>query len=1252
MRRARIDRPTISRLFDVGHTVADSIQEILGPRLLWGELLAVGLVLEYRLLLLEQRITLRHFFRLKAYLRKWCLPVSLHDPRITNLITSKQLGPDKLLTAISQNLRRRGLTDFEIVFLTPEEFVSSICPEERAIKNLCLDRIQLTPPSVPPEEGVGRPSHWIAISGLISEETEDFIDSLSALTHATISAENQLPAVIVAPKKEASERSLLTPAGTQDIEVRSTSSSLCYLLALCVLARLPTPQKRYTFISRDHPIKKSVSPLLNVLKDNGSTIKYSETPAGGYSLDIEPARQRGGLFRLPVDVSSAVVAALLVCAPRALTQVRLEFIGPGPVISQRWIDFAITQMKDNGVLVTRQRHHATGQLLNIYTVSSKGYKRPPAVSEDVSLANCSFALGAIIGSTVEIKKTMPDQPDQAFVFDVLQRMGCQVVQEKTVLRKRRIVSGPARGNLRPPGDLDMSQMPKSFLLAVVLSAVAWDPHRPRTCTRITGIKKQKGQNRILIAVRELRKLGVECNALAEGIEVYGKPINLLKRNVVVECNGDDRVALAFSILGAVVPIVLDDKQCTERLIPRWWRDLKELRSSLKFGLTVEGVTGSPLSTLNANAPDPSSSIIITGKPPVRLIGSMAAAVVNWQFVDTTSALGNPLTTNAFEKRLLGNPKREVIYVDDDAIQAGTGVAETLRTYTSGHGRLVHVSDLNTQQINASSWLSDCTPGFTLTLPVISDSRDGLLASAQEICRFFKHITQQKESMDLTPARPTYVLDLGQLDISIISALNSVTADVIEFRADLLQEVPTSGITPSLAYVAKQLSILRRHSPLPVIFSLRTVSHGGKHPDAEVDAAFALFALAIRTACEYISVDPLWPRDRLDQLVLDAHASHTLVIASAHDPHGTLDWRGSDVRDLYTACAAFGDVVRISSEARTTESSFALRSFLSTPQRLPSVAMNTGPYGQLSCIFNSVLTPVGMPGSGSLSIPEIQRMRGFHLQPVQSTQVFFLVQDGDISIQRTCLEAAFSLRGLLRTCSVVPKGAQLQDVIRRPDFVGLCVDVSSRESILALLTTKAQNVSCTQHADIAFPVPGSQLYGVNALSLGLRAALLRKTVISTETRALVLGANASVMFALCELGIDSIYVLEPPNQAETARILNDFPAEWRGRVEVLHDLAKLPKSVSLAVATCVVRVGIDIPVELLSGQDGCIMDMDADGQFIRSAEAAGCSWSMISAAEVLVERGIQLAELATGQSVARDAVLKRLKEKHPILEKIL
>jgi pentafunctional AROM polypeptide len=71
------------------------------------------------------------------------------------------------------------------------------------------------------------------------------------------------------------------------------------------------------------------------------------------------------------------------------------------------------------------------------------------------------------------------------------------------------------------------------------------------------------------------KFGVETVELDDGLEIIGKPVPELKHGVSVHCYDDHRVAMAFSVLSAIVAdTVITEKRCVEKTWPNWWDDLE------------------------------------------------------------------------------------------------------------------------------------------------------------------------------------------------------------------------------------------------------------------------------------------------------------------------------------------------------------------------------------------------------------------------------------------------------------------------------------------------------------------------------------------------------------------------------------------------------------------------------------------------------------------------------------------------------
>jgi pentafunctional AROM polypeptide len=237
----------------------------------------------------------------------------------------------------------------------------------------------------------------------------------------------------------------------------------------------------------------------------------------------------------------------------------------------------------------------------VYRIPRGAYKSPGAyaIESDASSATYPLALAAITGTTCTVEGIGKDslQGDARFAADVLARMGCAVEQTS----HSTTVRGPLRGTLKALGHVDMEPMTDAFLTAAVLAAAAAreadvpvEGGEGRRVSRITGIANQRVKecNRIKAMMDELgahmrtrarpraltpaaAKFGVETKELPDGLEVYGRPIEELKEDVVVHCYDDHRVAMAHSVLAAVVRgTVLDEKRCVEKTWPGWWDDLE------------------------------------------------------------------------------------------------------------------------------------------------------------------------------------------------------------------------------------------------------------------------------------------------------------------------------------------------------------------------------------------------------------------------------------------------------------------------------------------------------------------------------------------------------------------------------------------------------------------------------------------------------------------------------------------------------
>lgn len=131
-------------------------------------------------------------------------------------------------------------------------------------------------------------------------------------------------------------------------------------------------------------------------------------------------------------------------------------------------------------------------------------------------------------------------------------------------------------------------------------------------------------------------------------------------------------------------------------------------------------------------------------------------------------------------------------------------------------------------------------------------------------------------------------------------------DIWEVRVDLLCP-PGAPIgetnVPSVLYVREQIEFLQALSPLPILFTIRTKSQGGKFPDHAAQEALELMLLAVEKAVAYIDVEIEWPQETIHEIV--NHKGLTKLVASYHSWTGDVAWSSQELRQRYEAADAFG-----------------------------------------------------------------------------------------------------------------------------------------------------------------------------------------------------------------------------------------------------------------------------------------------------------------------------------------------------------
>ncbi|KXN82956.1 Pentafunctional AROM polypeptide [Leucoagaricus sp. SymC.cos] len=1327
----------LRNLVNFGHSIGHAIEAVLTPTILHGECISVGMILEAELSRQMGILSQVAVGRLSRCLKAYNLPITLSDPRIANLPAARLLTVDRLLDIMAIDKKNSGANK-KIVILsrigaTYEQKATVV--KDALIAKTLSEAAKVIPGipshnpvvmSTPGSKSISNRTLVLAALGkgtcrlrnlnlLHSDDTQVMMAALGELKGAKFSWEDNGDTLVV----EGGEGSLSVPPKGKELYLGNAGTAARFLATVCTLVqKSPQDDADATIITGNARMKqRPIGPLVTALRANGSHITCLETD-GCLPLAIKPEGLKGGVIQLAASVSSQYVSSILLCAPYAVEPVTLELTG-GQVISQPYIDMTIAMMKTFGVDVVRRSDPTTGKFLDVYDIPKGVYVNPPTynIESDASSATYPLAIAAITGTSCTIDNigTSSLQGDAKFAKEVLEKMGATVTQTET----KTTVQGPPIGSLKAIEEVDMEIMTDAFLTATAVAAVATGK------TRILGIANQRVKecNRIRAMIDQLAKFGVECIELDGGLEIIGRPISELKRGVSVHCYDDHRVAMAFSVLSAVIEdTVIEEKRCVEKTWPNWWDDLEN-----KIGIKVEGVD---LAGLNAKASasgtrsfDSSASVLLIGMRGVgkSFIGDLAANALGWPQLDADDYFAEkkkqPLREFVAEHGWPAFREAETVLLKEllnekatgHILSLGGGIVETpaareiLKQYAATKGPVVHISrplDEIVTYLGAESarpaygepvadvyrrrqpWYSEVS-NYEFLNPV-GDSNVVTTPSAgirEEVARFFKHITGQQPNLspNVGNGKRSYFLSLTYPDVTqALPVIDQISegVDALELRVDLLRSIKDSHdvnySVPSTEYVASQLAALRRVTSLPIVYTVRTVSQGGKHPDKGEKEALELLHLGLKAGVEYLDVEITLPEQKIRELV--AKKGYSNIIASYHDFSGNLKWNSVTVKEKYNIAEGFGDIIKVIGTANTIQDNFELRNFVTTmntkPNAKPIIAINMGTEGQLSRVLNETFTPVthallpSKAAPGQLSFKQIQEALSL-LGQLPTKQFHLFGNPIAHSMSPTLHNTGFQVLGLPHKYSLLETQSfneQHKEAIAAADFGGASVTIPYKLDVIPSLNELTPAAKTIGAVNTVIPKTTSEgkrvLIGDNTDWLGIRASIIAQLATGIVKNALVIGGGGTAraaIYALQSLNAETIYLWNR-TRSKAEELVSSFP---QARVQVLDQLGAWPSTppnviIGTVPATATTLEGGTPEATLLTAdlykyRDGpaVVVDMaykPAETPLLQLASVAP-NWKTVRGLEVLLEQGYVQLELWTGRRCPRETVAEKVRARY-------
>ncbi len=379
---------------------------------------------------------------------------------------------------------------------------------------------------------------------------------LSADTKATIDACKRFGAVItptdssVIIKNPIKIGSLKIPV----IDARNSGTTIRIASGIASLY-----SEEFTLTGDSSLQQRPMQPLLDALSSMGA--QCSSSTNGKPPIKIK-GKIRGGEIRIPGNLSSQFISALLICAP--LTEKGIDLTIEGNLVSKPYLDVTIATMEKFGVTVQTRIPYKR------YSVSPQIYKKT-AFTVPIDSSSLALLLSAAVlngGEDVTIRGGFDNLPQGDKVFiDILEQLGVEIIINDGQIK----IKSPEK---LKGGRFDLSNSPD---LLPPLAILALCSSAPIEIFNV-GHARLKETDRIAIISRELVKLGITIQERKDGM-ILETSQNISGADLVSE--EDHRLFMAFCIAGMYVgDCTVSDPQSVGVSYPDFIKEMNQLGAEI------------------------------------------------------------------------------------------------------------------------------------------------------------------------------------------------------------------------------------------------------------------------------------------------------------------------------------------------------------------------------------------------------------------------------------------------------------------------------------------------------------------------------------------------------------------------------------------------------------------------------------------------------------------------------------------------
>lgn len=317
--------------------------------------------------------------------------------------------------------------------------------------------------------------------------------------------------------------------------IRAEGSGLVFRTMTALASIHPSP----VVVTGDTTLRSRVmEPLLRALRDLGADIesicREEKAPVVNWGRGL-----KGGTCRLPGDISSQFITAILFAAPLADTPVGIEVTGE--VYSQSYIRQTLASLTGAGIKVSASDDFRR------YHVEPSSYRAQDVTThEDYTSASYLLAAAALYqGRTVLTNVHGDSMQGEYAIVPILERLGLRITPDRAT--SSLIVDNPP-GSLCGSFEVDVQDCPNIVPTLAAIGAYVQGSLRV-VGGRLTRFHKA---SRIEAMVAELSRAGVDIETLydqgvCDGFEVRGA--QTYPGGLTLSSWGDHRIFMSLFVAG-------------------------------------------------------------------------------------------------------------------------------------------------------------------------------------------------------------------------------------------------------------------------------------------------------------------------------------------------------------------------------------------------------------------------------------------------------------------------------------------------------------------------------------------------------------------------------------------------------------------------------------------------------------------------------------------------------------------------------